>query len=194
MPYRTRVKAYRLLSAPERPGRPWRFALFAVVVLVCSAGIGRPVPTLTMSAPAGTPAELGSSPAFASVAVAQAAPTASGSTTSSVDSAWTSQDWLEWEAQVPRVPAPRGISAGEPLRVEVVAVGSAGWGVPDASVEITWILPDGQFQDDCTTGLFGHAVATRTLDASCRGKRCVVAVSVTRDGKSGQAYSAFVPN
>lgn len=189
-----RIKSDRLLGVPDNMVRPWRIALFIVFALFCSAGLGRPVHTLTMSPPTEASSGSGTAPSLATVALAQDAPSQVASESSPSGDTWTSEDWREWEAQVPRVAAPPDVAAGEPLRVEVVALGSTGCGMPDASVEITWILPNGQFQDDVTTGMFGQAVATRTLASSCRGKRCVVAVSVSRDGAYAQAYSVFVPN
>jgi hypothetical protein len=110
-----------------------------------------------------------------------------------VDSVWDATDRRGWEGQVREVKAPADITAGQPLRVEVRALDPNGQLIPNARVEITWVLPDRRYRDTGTTGPFGQLSSTRTLGASCCRKRCVVAVAVTGDRGAGYAFSAFEP-
>jgi len=173
------------------------FAFLLVVAIAYAASFSQPVTTLTMGPGAAT------SVAFADTGVssqtsgsatqpldASAAPSESAASTQCV---WDAQDWHDWELEVPRVPAPPGITAGQPLRVAVRALGPNGQPLQGAYVEITWVCPGHQFQDAITTGMFGDASVTRTLGLACRGRRCVVAVTVSENDLQGSAYSAFVP-
>jgi hypothetical protein len=184
----------RLSAAPEYGARSWWFVLLLAAALIPAANTGQPARTLAFGTPSVAFADTGAAPRMGrSVPSTPVALITEPAAAADSEDAWGAEDWREWEAQVQRVQAPPDITAGEPLQVDVRAVGPSGQTMSNALVEITWILPDGQFQDTCSTGVFGQASATRTLGADCRGKRCVVAVTVTQDGRWSGAYSAFAP-
>lgn len=113
--------------------------------------------------------------------------------TPGVVSVWTADDWREWKNQVRRIPPPPTVAAGEPLTVDVKVMNERGDTIQGAQVAITWITPDGQFNDPRTTGFFGGASATRYISKAYRGKRLTVAVQVTGPDVWGAEYCDFIP-
>lgn len=169
-------------------------ALVLAAALIPAGFLGRPVRTLTVYTPA---VALADAPAAASASSSasgsRSSSTAPAVTTADLEGLWGELDQPAWDYEIQSVQAPPDITAGEPLRVEVQAVSPAGQPLPNAFVEITWSLPYGQFRDTANTNVFGWASATRTLGAPCRGKRCVVAVTVVQGNNQGYAYSVFAP-
>jgi len=170
-----------------RPALSARKTLLALVVTAALLSLNVPQQS-SQTLRFGTPAA-----AYGDTVGASLVSTVSVDASAAADTGWDQSDWSQWEAQVPEVPAPAGIAAGKPLRVEVSAVDSSGLPLSNARVEVTWVLPGYQYDDVCWTGVFGTASVTRTIDSACCSKRCVVAVTVTGDDGAGYAYSAFTP-
>jgi hypothetical protein len=191
----SRTKSEPHLMLPTKWAGKGALTLLTLLVLVPVSQFGHPVRTLDMGA--ATPAfadARAASESVVSVSGVSRAPTSTAGSSGNSGSPWDAEDWAQWEAQVQNVVAPPGIQSGEPLEIDIRALDSSGHDLPNALVEVTWLLPEGQFQDTCRPNLFGVAAVKRTLGKSCQGRRCVVAVRVTQDGQwMGAAYSAFAP-
>jgi hypothetical protein len=106
--------------------------------------------------------------------------------------AWVSTTRPSWKREVRYIEAPDGIAAGQPLNVEVYARDLRGRPICNALVEVTLTLPDGQRTVSGRTSPLGHMSTRQLVPSGCKGKRCVVAVRVSRDDLEGLAYSTFV--
>jgi protocatechuate 3,4-dioxygenase beta subunit len=114
-------------------------------------------------------------------------------TAASFQDIWVEPSSPTWWQDVTYVAPPAGIVIDEPLIVEVNATDARGAPLIDALVEVTWQLDGEQFRSSNRTNALGRTTTRRLIPASCKGKRCVVAVRVTRDDLERLAYSAFVP-
>jgi protocatechuate 3,4-dioxygenase beta subunit len=114
-------------------------------------------------------------------------------TAASFQDIWVEPTSPTWWQDVQYVAPPSGIAVDEPLVIEVNATDQRGAPLIDALVEVTWQLDDEQFRSSNRTNALGRMTTRRLVPAACKGKRCVVAVRVTRDDLERLAYSAFVP-
>ncbi|MDR3687462.1 MAG: hypothetical protein P4L93_10955 [Coriobacteriia bacterium] len=157
--------------------------LAVTAVLLAGSSPGQPPQTIRISPAA----------AYGETAVKPVAPTINMDASAQAGSQWDSNDWQQWEAQVREVNAPADISVVQPLSIDVSAVDDSGLPLPNANVNVTWVLGGRQYEDQSTTGIFGTASVTRTIGTACSGKTCLVAVMVTGDNGLGCAYSTFTP-
>ena len=114
-------------------------------------------------------------------------------TASSFQDIWVEPTSLTRWQDVQYVPPPSDIACDEPLAVEVNATDLRGAPLVNALVEVTWQLGDEKSRASSRTNALGRTTSRRLIPSSCKGKRCIVAVRVTRDGLERLAYSAFVP-
>jgi hypothetical protein len=139
----------------------------------------------------------------AEAALASAAGTVSGATyaehpdrvtKASFSDLWVTSASPSWRHEVQCVEAPEGVTAGELLAVDIRAVDPRGKPLGNALVEMTWQLPGETYRVSGRTSPLGRMTSRHLLPSECKGKRCIVAVRVTRDQLEGLAYCAFVPN
>jgi hypothetical protein len=167
-----------------------RLGLFALALAVALGG-----PAFADPEPSAI--RMGAAPTVASAADAvsgdEGSVPASPLTAASFRDIWAASTTPTWRQGVQYVQPPEGITAGEPLMIEVHAVDPSGRPLSNALVEITWELPGLRYQEYGRTNPFGRMSSRRLLPRESAGKRCVVAVRVSRDDLEASAYSAFVP-
>jgi len=91
------------------------------------------------------------------------------------------------------VEPPRGVRAGGPLRVSVHGTRQDGTPFSGALVELTWQLTGSRYHDVTFTDSRGNVDVSRQVGSECKGKQCVVAVRMCKDGLQALAYTTFVP-
>ena len=114
-------------------------------------------------------------------------------TASTFQNIWTEPASPTWWQDVQYVAPPAGIVVDEPLIVEVSVTDPQGAPLVNTLVEVTWQLGDEQIRTSHRTTAGGRTTTRRLIPASCRDRRCLVAVRVVRDDFEGMAYSVFVP-
>ncbi len=107
---------------------------------------------------------------------------------------WVTSASPSWRHEVQRVEPPEHVTAGELLAVDLHAVDPRGKPLGNALVEMTWELPGETYRVSGRTNPLGRMTSRHLLPSECKGRRCIVAVRVTRDQLEGLAYCAFVPN
>jgi hypothetical protein len=115
-------------------------------------------------------------------------------TKASFNDLWVTSTSPSWRHEVQCVEPPEDVTAGELLAVDLHAVDPRGKPLGNALVEMTWELPGGTYRVTGRTSPLGRMTSRHLLPSGCKGKRCIVAVRVTRGELEGLAYCAFVPD
>ncbi|NTU72296.1 MAG: hypothetical protein HGB10_10845 [Coriobacteriia bacterium] len=94
---------------------------------------------------------------------------------------------------VRHVEAPGDIRAGKPLMVSIHGDHRNGDPFAGALVEVSWEFGDERFRDVTYTDNRGVVDVRRDVPEQVRGKQCLVAVRMSRDGLQSLAYAMFIP-